>query len=188
MDRDKVLERLEEFNTYVLPKEIDYDAYVEFIGFITPYWNGVVSVHCNGSGGETDYAFAIVDLIREHGKVSTYLTGMAFSCHSVIFAAGAERFVSEHGAIGIHQPYFENSTGSADAFQERSNRLDNLKAQIAKIYAYASNKETSWWLDRINSISDGRFKRYGADMLIHLDFAQPMYDWKKVTEDERSDV
>lgn len=174
MDRDKVLESLRGEKIYALPEDIDFDTYAEVLEFLTIYKDDPVTIHCAGGGGSTDVAFAIVDLIRQHGAVRTALMGAAYSSHVIVFASGRDRQVSQHAQIGIHRPYFERVGGHAGELTNRAFYLHDLERQIAELFSDASKHSDGWWLDVIRSVERGGWVHYNSQSIISMGLAQPL--------------
>jgi ATP-dependent protease ClpP protease subunit len=168
-----IVERLSENYIYAIPEDISYVTYVELLDFLTVHLGHAVEVFCAGTGGNSDYGFAMVDLIRNHGRVDTVLIGCAVSAHSAIFAAGANRYISKHGYIGIHKPYYEIHGGDDSVLKTSSIHLERVTKDLAEIYAEASDLDVSWWTKKMNSVHEGRFYRISSAELIKMNFAQP---------------
>jgi ATP-dependent protease ClpP protease subunit len=78
---------------------------------------GDVEVFINSQGGNVQYSLSIYNALREcEGKVTTIVTGYAYSCASWILLAGEERFITPGGIVMTHNPSMYAFVDSEDAF------------------------------------------------------------------------
>ncbi len=162
------------YGVHALPYRIDYNAYVNLMHFLTNCDGESVTLYCAGAGGLTDYAFAMVDLIKRHGDVTGYLVGTAYSCHSLIFSACQHRYVTPHSAIATHQPSFEVTGGTADVIHRAAFRLGRIERQIVDLYVSASNQDAEWWGAFMKNDLEGDFRFLEASNMIAIEMAQEL--------------
>jgi ATP-dependent protease ClpP protease subunit len=97
---------LEEVGIIILPARITHETYAMVAESLVRR-EKAIRLLVNGTGGEISSAFAMVDLIREHGQVTGLLLGEADSSHGVIWLACRHRYVYPSAALGVHMPALE---------------------------------------------------------------------------------
>lgn len=185
-EHDKHL--LMEHDTIILPESIDHDTQriVSEAVIIHP---GPIKLFCHGNGGYSRDMRSILSLIRRHGYFTGMLTGAAVSSHAIIWASCQMRYVYDFGAIGLHRvvttdppPYTDGPSLMQSA--EYSIWVDQ---QCAMILAEASNQDSDFWLEKINSATlDLCWVR--REQLIEYEMAQPVEklgDWEGSVTSEK---
>lgn len=175
----ELVESLAENAIYALPEYMEYDTYVGVLDFLETLHDQPVTIYCAGNGGSIDHSFAVVDLIRKHGNVTTVLAGAAYSANSSVFCAGATRLVSEHAYLAVHRPYVTLEGGNATLLLSHARNLERSTEAMARIYARAAKPvyDVQWWVRKMNNVKEGHFTRLRADRMIEMGMAQPLYDW-----------
>lgn len=162
----------------VLPDVLEHSVYELFVeALVIDRPTDEIRVYCKGKGGDSRTAFAIVDLITQHGNVTGVLVGEAMSSHVPIWASCQRRYVSPHGVIGLHRvsAYVEipidsryASLMSVDFF-----RTDEATATLL---AGISSCDFAYWYDKISSAGNGGCDLVAARDLIMGGMALPLAD------------
>ena len=168
--RVEVINSLAELNVFALPRDINYESYVELLNFLALHPDEAV-LYCAGSGGDVDYGLASVDLIRKHGKVTGILVGAAYSCSSVIYAACSKRYVGRYGFLGVHRPYINDTHGNSTQLSGHGTGLSISHRQMVEVYVEASQRDSKWWNDKLNKTREGFFTRLNAETLVSIGMA-----------------
>lgn len=142
-----------------------------------------ILIFCAGQGGNNNSARGIVDLIREHGRCDGILLGVAYSSHSVIWAACQRRYFYPMAQIGVHQVYYsysERTEFRESEFENQSTAAAANNMFIASVYASASNKSTAWWREQLPE--GGISKVIGTATLLTLQMGLPIAE--RVTHEQ----
>lgn len=103
---------------------------------------GKVTVRLNSPGGSVFDGLAIGSLIRNHGKVTAVVDGLAASAASVIFVAASRRVMAPGTMLMIHNPW-SMVGGTSDDMRKEAEVLDTIAGEMAKLYADASGGKLS---------------------------------------------
>lgn len=103
---------------------------------------GKVTVRLNSPGGSVFDGLAIGSLIRNHGKVTAVVDGLAASAASIIFVAASRRVMAPGTMLMIHNPW-SMVGGTSDDMRKEAEVLDTIAGEMAKLYADASGGKLS---------------------------------------------
>jgi ATP-dependent Clp protease, protease subunit len=103
---------------------------------------GGVTVRLNSPGGSVFDGLAIGSLIRNHGKVTAIVDGLAASAASIIFVAASRRVMAPGTMLMIHNPW-SMVGGTSDDMRKEAEVLDTIAGEMAKLYADASGGKLS---------------------------------------------
>jgi ATP-dependent protease ClpP protease subunit len=142
-------------------------------------------MHCHGEGGDSCAAGAIVDVITQHGQVTGLLAGDANSCHGIVFAACATRYVYPGGRVGVHRVALESlSYVTADYAFSKARNFEAHDARNARILAAACadqvNHGEGFWYRMIDANSRALHHVTAPD-LIKYGLARPISE-RVITE------
>lgn len=128
----------------VLPYIIEHETYAMMVEALMMHPKPL-KLYCRGGGGDVASAFAIIDLIREHGNVSGMLLGEANSSHGVIWAGCQKRYVYPNGVLGVHMPsqQWQGAVDSREAWL-LALEMERYENQIAELYKSICSKEVDW--------------------------------------------
>jgi ATP-dependent protease ClpP protease subunit len=169
---------LEKHGLLILPDDITHETFALVVEATLICEGRPFTMHCHGEGGDSCAAGAIVDVITQHGQVTGLLAGDANSCHGVIFAACAKRYVYPGGRVGVHRVALE-SIGhvTADYAFSKARELEAHDWRNARILASACSDQTlygdNFWYRMINDNSRG-LHHLAAVKLIEYGFARPI--------------
>lgn len=96
-----------------------------------------VTVRLNSPGGSVFDGLAIGSLVRNHGKVTAVVDGLAASAASIIFVAASKRVMAPGSMVMIHNPW-SMVGGTSDDMRQEADVLDTIAGEMAKLYADAS--------------------------------------------------
>lgn len=93
-----------------------------------------LTVRINSYGGDVSEGLAIYSLLSEFkGHLKTIVDGFACSAASVIFMAGDERVVPEHGLLMIHNAW-SYAEGDANVMKKMAEDLEKITQPSLNIY------------------------------------------------------
>lgn len=167
----------------VLPEVLEHTVYELFVqALVVERPADEVRVYCRGDGGSSRTAFAVVDLILQHGNVTGVLFGEANSSHVPIWAACQRRYVSRHGAIGLHKVSWDG-TRQIDSQYARllADEFDHTEACVAELLASISNEAPPYWLGIIQDAGSSGVRMIYANELLARGMAQPLTALPRVT-------
>src|SRR5690606_35651076 len=95
---------------------------------------GDVLLRINSPGGDVFEAVAIHSLLREHGRVTARVDGLAASAASVIAMAGKRIEMAQGALMMVHHAH-GLGLGNADDFRKLAATLDKVDEQLIGIYA-----------------------------------------------------
>ena len=168
---------LEDRKTIILPDEIDHDAYSLIVEAAILYPDEEIDLICRGDGGYSSDAFAMIDIIRRHGKFVGLLPGVGSSSHGLVWAGCNVRYVYPFGKLGVHRVVknsMPDNLTSDDLFQmaESPHQVDQ---EMALVYESASNRGYAEWIRIIEGHSIG-LKWFKSKDLIQMKMALPIAD------------
>jgi ATP-dependent protease ClpP protease subunit len=176
-DQQKTL--LNDHGVLVLPEELEHEAFVLVLTACLMRPDKEIRMYCRGNGGSCRTAFAIIDVIQDHGNVVGMLTGEANSNHGVIFAGCPRRYVYPRGMLGLHRTaldalYHVDMSYAKNRFHE----LEMGDHANAKIYAAACSDQTQWgeafWYTQLEQQGSKGLVHFNADFLIKCGMARPV--------------
>lgn len=176
-DQQKTL--LNDHGVVVLPEELDHDAFVLVLTACLMRPDQEIRLYCRGNGGSCRSAFAIIDIIQDHGNVVGLLTSEANSNHGVIFAGCPRRYVYPRGMLGLHRTaldamYHVDMPYAKNRFQE----LEVGDRANAKIFAAACSDQAQWgedfWYSQLDQQGSKGLVQFDADFLIRCGMARPI--------------
>lgn len=173
-------ERLLARGVIVLPQDIEHDTYQYVLEALLTR-PGPVRLYCAGDGGDSGSAFAIADLIREHGQVIGLLPGSAASNHVTVFAACGQRYVYPMGRIGVHKVAWANVNGRTDSQSLWVNAaaFEATERSIAALLASASRLDAEWWFNKMQAAGSGGVVEFDADYIVKLGLARPVQEFQR---------
>lgn len=151
---EQIASEYELFRRVTLPDEIDHNSYVilnDVLSYASKFHRYErVQLWCNGGGGSTSDARAMMDIIRKHGKVDGILCGVAASCHGMIWAACDVRYATPLAALGVHEASldFGSDTLTTSELRQRLAMLHDADEVALHVYANASGLSVEWWREQ----------------------------------------
>lgn len=183
MMNDEQRKLLEDHKTIILPDEIDHDAYQLIIEAAILYPDNEIDLYCRGDGGDARDAFAIVDVIRRHGRFIGLLAGEANSSHVTVWAGCSTRYVYPHSAIGVHRIGSQTMSGTitADVLEFMQKDYEYSENVVSEILAEISDKDVAFWNNQ-QQLGNVTYKTtmFYANDLIQMGMALPIADRKWV--------
>ena len=177
---DEAKTLLETRGLFVMPQEIDHEAFNLVVYVCALYADKPLTFHCQGDGGDCTAAMGIVDVIRHHGRVTGLLAGEANSCSGVIFAACNPRYVYPYGSIGIHASTMDQISRVDRAYAHTwTKELETTDRQFAEIYSDASDTGVDYWHEMIKAQGGNGYNRLNASMIINRAMAHPISEMPK---------
>jgi hypothetical protein len=168
-------------NVIVLPNGISPDAYEYVLEALMDTPDQKVQLYCRGNGGESRDAFAIADLIQQHGQVIGILAGAACSSHIICWAACSERYVYPYGALELHMVSSYISVPIDFTYAKLlAEGQDLADRRTAELLAKISEISCEYWLTMIHSASSSGSTAILADELIAKGMARPIGELKVV--------
>lgn len=174
-DQDKEL--LREHCTLLLPDTIEHETYQDILYALKTFRainkEDDLHLYCCSDGGSSSAALAIVDLLRNDGRVVGHLIGDVGSAAATIWAGCPKRVAHEGAVLFVHPVMWNNVDGRSNAhrFGTMQKDLEFTNRQCCAIYASASNKPAEWWEDKLNPAGDGtRFSAW--ELVIELEMAE----------------
>lgn len=145
---------LESDGIIIMPAEVDDDSYFAISTSLRIarrlFPDRPIELRCHGFGGDAGAGFALIDLIKEDGNVDGILLGFAASAHSLIWAACQRRYVYPNAVIGVHQAHdWQSQPMFEQTYHMELMKIGWYNKHSASVYAEASNKPQSWWLEKL---------------------------------------
>ncbi len=161
----------------VLPDELNHATYLYLLeALLVERPAKEVRLYCRCDGGDSRSAFAIVDLIAQHGNVVGLLVGEADSAAVPIFAACQQRFVSAHGALGLHKVSWDGSRIlDSESAALLAKDYENAERVSADLLAGISGQTSDYWYSVIQSAHGHAVKLIESGELIARGMAQPLH-------------
>lgn len=186
MMNDNQRRLLDETAVLILPEVIEHDTYEMVLEACLFRHAKGIHLFCRGNGGSSRDAYAIIDVIQDHGNVTGFLPGDACSMHAIIWAACAKRYVYPLGTIGLHMVAL-NHIDHIDAKYAFSiaREYETSDRRNAMILAAASTSGglqfgCEFWLNTIRQNGSHGITEFDAHFLIDVcKMAQPASDWKR---------
>lgn len=178
---------LNDHGVLVLPEELEHEAFVLVLTACLMRPDDEIRLYCRGNGGSCRTAFAIIDVIQDHGNVIGLLPGEANSNHGVIFAGCPRRYVYPLGMLGLHRTaldvmYHVDMPYAKNRYQE----LEVGDRANARIYAAACENQIQWgeefWYRQIEQQGSKGLVQFDADFLIACGMARPAAELKMVAQ------
>lgn len=177
---------LDETAVLMLPEVIDHDAYQMVLEACLMRQDKGIHLFCRGDGGSSRDAYAIIDVIRDHGNVTGFLPGDACSMHAIIWAACAKRFVYPLGTIGLHMVALNHIDHIDAKYAARiAGEYEATDRRNARILADACTSAglqfgVDFWLNTIQHSGSHGITEFDAHFLTDVcKMAYPASDWKK---------
>jgi ATP-dependent protease ClpP protease subunit len=174
---------LENRKTIIIPENIDHDSYSLIVEAAVLYPDDEIDLYCRGDGGYSNDAFAMVDVIRKHGRFVGHLVGAAASSHGVVWASCAIRYVYPFGKLGVHRVVKnmlpDNLT--SDHLSQMAESNHQVDQAMALIFESSSNLDYSKWRKIIDEYSMC-VKWFRSDDLIQMCMALPIADCRRKTD------
>lgn len=98
-----------------------------------------VTLRINSPGGSVVDGFAIYNLLRERGGVSTKIDGLAASMASIVALAGDSVEIAANGMMMIHDPV-GGAYGDSEDLRKMAEVLDKMKAGLVSAYVQKTGK------------------------------------------------
>jgi ATP-dependent protease ClpP protease subunit len=173
---DAQMKLLEEHKIIILPEQIAHDTYRLIVEATIRCPDDEIDLYCRGEGGYSADTFAIVDIIRRHGKFVGLALGAVVSSHVTIWASCQKRYVYPHGRLGLHSVLSGVSMPEymdAKTFIQKGSNCLHIDQADAEILAGSSNKDAIFWLDKINNAALG-LEWITTAQIIQYDLAWPI--------------
>lgn len=174
---DKFLKLLQDHQVIILPDEIEHDSYEMVLESCLRFPDLRLKLYCRGDGGDTRTGLAIVDIIRQHGRVVGILPSEANSTHALIFAGCPERYIYPLGRIGVHMVAWGNKghvdSRAAKLTYDEFSQTDRLNAQILA-EACLPQWNLEFWLNIINGTGSHGVTQFNSEFLIQCGMAKPI--------------
>lgn len=105
---------------------VRFGAAKEFESFLNAL-GALKVVHLDSQGGRILEAQKMADMIKQRG-LNTYVANRCLSACTIMFLSGRERYISEVGKLGFHQPDFPGMSDEdrRDAIAKEERRLRDL--------------------------------------------------------------
>lgn len=111
--------------------EISDEQTREIVERILQNWNREFVMIINSDGGSSFNALALVNLMREHGRIDTVCVGVALSGAADCLAAGRKRYIVPGAVAMLHQVSWELGREFAANLLKNAHFLDRLNAMMA---------------------------------------------------------
>jgi ATP-dependent protease ClpP protease subunit len=175
---DEAKQLLDERGLFVMPQEINHDVFKLVVYVCALYEDKPLAFHSQGDGGDSTATLGIIDVIRQHGRVTGLLAGEANSCSGLIFAACVERYVYPYGSIGIHacgMAQINDVHGRyAQFWADDLTRVDQIQAEILAEACDTGVHNAAFWLDVIVRRGRDGLQRVDAKALVACGIAKPI--------------
>lgn len=103
-----------------------------------------VELHINSPGGDVFDGLAILNTIRQQGRVTSVVDGLAASIASVIAVGSTSTVMSPNAEMAIHDAW-GLCVGPASDMRDMATQLDMHSDNIADIYAAKAGGERGDW-------------------------------------------
>lgn len=102
--------------------------------------NTEINLHIQSHGGALLPSLGLVDVIRTSDiPINTYIDGYVASAATLVSIVGANRFISKHGTMLIHQLKMGGEYGKYNEIKDYAENADTLMNIIKSIYLEYSN-------------------------------------------------
>ena len=146
-------------------KIIDIDGYIGSGGYSSGYVKNAlrdagtddVEVHINSLGGDVAHAIAIKDMLKAHGNVTAYYSGMSASSATIISLGAKSVKMSKDSFYLVHKPMMYVDAWGAlneDELKDLISKLDaqlentqKITLQMAGMYSEKTGKPVKEMLD-----------------------------------------
>lgn len=112
--------------------ELTDESTQEVIAALLQHWDREFLLVINSDGGSSFNALALVNLMRQHGRVDTLCVGVALSGAADILAAGRKRSIVPGAVAMLHQVSWEMGREFAANLVKNAHFLDRLNTQMAE--------------------------------------------------------
>lgn len=101
-----------------------------------------ITMYMDSPGGSVSAGLAIYDVMKAvTSPIRTVCIGMTASMAAILFSAGDTRQIMRHAEVMIHDPLVSGGiSGSALAVQDKSDRLMQMRKNLARILAENTGK------------------------------------------------
>ncbi len=168
---------LERFGIILTPPKIEDEAYEQMTWALhlgrALHPDKPLELRCYGEGGDSYAMLAIVNLIRADGNVDGVLVGDAGSASSVIWASCQRRYVHPLASLNVHGARQVGGGWNSQAERAWLESLEWVDTRIADIYAAASDKAASWWLEKM-AAGHGACSLMPAEEIVAIGMARPI--------------
>ncbi len=114
-----------------LTGEITDEQTHEILSRILQNWDREFLLVINSDGGSSFNAVAVVNVMREHGRVDTLCVGVALSGAADCLAAGRRRYIVPGAIAMLHQVAWELGREFAANLVQNARFLERLNANMA---------------------------------------------------------
>lgn len=111
--------------------ELEDEQTREVIGKLLQHWDREFLMVINSDGGSSFNALALVNLMRQQGKVDTLCVGVALSGAADCLAAGRKRYIVPGAVAMLHQVSWELGREFAANLVKNAQFLDRLNSVMA---------------------------------------------------------
>jgi ATP-dependent Clp endopeptidase proteolytic subunit ClpP len=112
----------------------------EIIARILEHWDREFLLVINSDGGSSFSALALVNLMRQHGRIDTLCVGVALSGAADCLAAGRRRYVVPGSIAMLHQVSWELGREFAANLVKNAQFLERLNRDMAESLSASTGK------------------------------------------------
>lgn len=112
--------------------EITDEQTREIVGKLLQHWDREFLLVINSDGGSSFNALALVNLMRQHGRIDTLCVGVALSGAADCLAAGRKRYIVPGSVAMLHQVSWELGREFAANLVKNAQFLDRLNGVLAE--------------------------------------------------------
>lgn len=138
----------------------------------------------NCPGGGVYPALALVNAIRQHGRVDTFCLGVAMSAGADVLAAGRQRYITPGAIAMIHQTSWEMEWQFTSNLTRNAQHMERLNRIVMASLAQSTGRS----LEEISADAREDHYLYGQE-IIDYGLADEIWEqgWDKFREDSPSD-
>lgn len=135
-----------------------------------------LDIRINSMGGDVFDGLAIYQQLRMHAaRKVVSIDSIAASIASVIAMAGDEIAIARHASMMIHEPE-SGAVGTAQMLREQADRLDQMAATLADIYAGRTKKPVERVREWMAAGARNRGTYFDAPQAIAEGFADVVFE------------
>lgn len=112
----------------------------EIIQRVLEHWDREFLLVINSDGGSSFGALALVNLMREHGRIDTLCVGVALSGAADCLAAGRKRYIVPGSIAMLHQVSWELGREFAANLVKNAQFLERLNRDMAESLSRSTGK------------------------------------------------
>lgn len=112
----------------------------EIVGRILQHWDKEFLLVINSDGGSVFNALAVVNLMRQHGRIDTLCIGVALSGAADCLAAGRKRYIIPGAIAMLHQVSWEMGREFAANLVKNAQFLERLNTIMTELLVEHTGK------------------------------------------------